>query len=162
MQRQVFQLRREVRGKRESLPGTAAAQVGQQVRLPEDVREQEAVLHKVRKTFFGRAYLRQLQCNQYTVLCTTDKRHYLYSFLCRCHQNGFRVEVVHKSSSAKESALAAAFSYVWSGNVLECSNCGVIYRDREKWQGNMEPEKTGDVIAEITHIWPGERSIQGE
>ncbi len=79
----------------------------------------------------------------------------------RCHQNGRRVEVVHKASSAKDSAFTAALSYVWSGNVLECSNCGVIYRDREKWQGNLDPEKTGQVIAEVTHIWPGERSLQG-
>jgi len=82
-------------------------------------------------------------------------------FCTKCHQIGFRVEVVHKSSAAKDSAFSAALNYVWSGNVLECSNCGVIFRDREKWQGNLDPERAGVVTPEVTHIWPGQRSIQG-
>ena len=84
------------------------------------------------------------------------------SSILRCHQIGFRVEVVHKSSAAKDSAFSAALNYVWSGNVLECSNCGVIFRDREKWQGNLDPERAGVVTPEVTHIWPGQRSIQGK
>ena len=72
------------------------------------------------------------------------------------------MEVVHKSSAAKDSAFSAALNYVWSGNVLECSNCGVIFRDREKWQGNLDPERAGVVTPEVTHIWPGQRSIQGK
>ena len=72
------------------------------------------------------------------------------------------MEVVHKSSAAKDSAFSAALNYVWSGNVLECSNCGVIFRDRERWQGNLDPERAGVVTPEVTHIWPGQRSIQGK
>lgn len=37
--------------------------------------------------------------------------------------------------------------------VLECSNCGVIYRSRQHWYGNAEPEKTV-VRTEIRHVWP--------
>ena len=38
--------------------------------------------------------------------------------------------------------------------VLECVNCGVIYRSRQHWYGNVEPEKTGLVQTRIQHVWP--------
>lgn len=36
--------------------------------------------------------------------------------------------------------------------VLECSYCGVIYRSRQHWYGNVDPEKTV-VRTEIRHVW---------
>ena len=38
--------------------------------------------------------------------------------------------------------------------MLECVNCGVIYRSRQHWYGNVEPEKTGLVQTRIKHVWP--------
>lgn len=38
--------------------------------------------------------------------------------------------------------------------VIECPNCGVIYRSRQYWYGNQDPVETV-VRTEIQHIWPG-------
>jgi len=43
--------------------------------------------------------------------------------------------------------------------VLECVNCGVIYRSRAHWYGNMEPEKTGLVQTKVKHVWPEVRKL---
>ena len=38
--------------------------------------------------------------------------------------------------------------------VLECPQCGVIYRSRQYWYGNELPDKNV-VQTEIRHVWPG-------
>lgn len=38
--------------------------------------------------------------------------------------------------------------------VLECSRCGVIYRSRQYWMGNQDPE-SGVVRSEVKHVWEG-------
>ena len=38
--------------------------------------------------------------------------------------------------------------------VLECPECGVIYRSRQYWYGNREPVEIA-VRVEIRHAWPG-------
>ena len=40
--------------------------------------------------------------------------------------------------------------------VLECVECGVIYRSRQYWFGNDDPVKTV-VRTELRHAWPGVR-----
>lgn len=40
--------------------------------------------------------------------------------------------------------------------VIECPNCGVIYRSRQYWYGNQDPVDTV-VRTEIQHVWPGVR-----
>lgn len=40
--------------------------------------------------------------------------------------------------------------------VIECPNCGVIYRSRQFWYGNQDPVDTV-VRTEIQHVWPGVR-----
>jgi len=40
--------------------------------------------------------------------------------------------------------------------VLECAECGVIYRSRQYWFGNDDPVKTV-VRTELRHVWPGVR-----
>ena len=52
--------------------------------------------------------------------------------------------------------------YAWSGSVLECRICGVIYRSRQHWFGNETPEALAVVHTEISHIWPGVRTLQGK
>uniref|UniRef100_A0A3P9KYE5 Zinc finger, FYVE domain containing 1 n=1 Tax=Oryzias latipes TaxID=8090 RepID=A0A3P9KYE5_ORYLA len=44
------------------------------------------------------------------------------------------------------------------GYVLECPNCGVIYRSRQYWYGNQDPVETV-VRTEIQHVWPGSDSF---
>lgn len=38
--------------------------------------------------------------------------------------------------------------------VLECASCGVIYRSRQYWMGNQDPE-SGVVRTEVKHVWEG-------
>jgi hypothetical protein len=40
--------------------------------------------------------------------------------------------------------------------VIECPNCGVVYRSRQYWFGNQDPVDTV-VRTEIVHVWPGVR-----
>lgn len=41
--------------------------------------------------------------------------------------------------------------------VIECPNCGVVYRSRQYWFGNQDPVDTV-VRTEIVHVWPGVRA----
>ena len=38
-------------------------------------------------------------------------------------------------------------------SVLECATCGVIYRSRQHWYGNLNPE-IDSVKRENKHVWP--------
>lgn len=38
--------------------------------------------------------------------------------------------------------------------MIECPNCGVVYRSRQYWFGNQDPVDTV-VRTEIEHVWPG-------
>lgn len=42
--------------------------------------------------------------------------------------------------------------YAWSGDVIECPNCGEIYRSRQYWYGNKSPEDSV-IRTEIMHVW---------
>jgi hypothetical protein len=46
------------------------------------------------------------------------------------------------------------YDVVFSRYVLECEECGVIYRSRQYWYGNTDPEKT-IVRTQLKHIWQG-------
>ena len=83
-------------------------------------------------------------------------------FIYRCFKNGRRIVVVPKASSSEEGSWVGLTTYAWSGYVLECRICGVIYRSRQHWYGNTTPESEGIVQTEICHIWPGVRSLQGK
>lgn len=76
-------------------------------------------------------------------------------FLCRkCDYNGERSLVVPKTSSAKDSTWLGLAKFAWSGYVLECEKCGIIYRSRQYWYGNESPDRTV-VKEEYQHVWPG-------
>ncbi|XP_032820647.2 zinc finger FYVE domain-containing protein 1 [Petromyzon marinus] len=76
-------------------------------------------------------------------------------FTCKhCYENGKEVIVVPKTSASNESPWFGLAKYAWSGYVLECPNCGVIYRSRQYWYGNQDPEDTV-VRTELKHVWPG-------
>ena len=45
-------------------------------------------------------------------------------------------------------------SHALSRYVLECAECGVIYRSRQYWFGNEDPVRTV-VRTELRHAWPG-------
>ncbi len=71
-----------------------------------------------------------------------------------CYDRGQDIIVVPKTSESQESTWMGLAKYAWSGYVLECPNCGIIYRSRQYWYGNQDPEKSV-VRTEIRHVWPG-------
>ncbi|XP_048126689.1 LOW QUALITY PROTEIN: zinc finger FYVE domain-containing protein 1 [Alosa alosa] len=76
-------------------------------------------------------------------------------FTCKaCYEGGKEVIVVPKTSASSDSPWLGLARYAWSGYVIECPNCGVIYRSRQFWYGNQDPVNTV-VRTEIQHIWPG-------
>ncbi|KAB0796609.1 hypothetical protein PPYR_10670 [Photinus pyralis] len=76
-------------------------------------------------------------------------------YLCKkCNINGQRVLVKPSYQSISQNSWSSFINYVWSGYVIECKNCGEIYRSRQHWYGNKDPEDQA-VITEIVHMWPG-------
>ncbi|XP_006000562.1 zinc finger FYVE domain-containing protein 1 [Latimeria chalumnae] len=76
-------------------------------------------------------------------------------YTCKaCYEGGKEVIVVPKTSASTDSPWTGLVKYAWSGYVLECPNCGVIYRSRQYWYGNLDPVDTV-VRTEIEHIWQG-------
>ncbi|XP_055684593.1 zinc finger FYVE domain-containing protein 1-like isoform X2 [Lutzomyia longipalpis] len=84
-------------------------------------------------------------------------------FLCRqCLNNGREVIVNITTQSQTESSWLGLAKYAWSGSVIECRNCGEIYRSRQYWYGNKSPEDYA-VKSEIVHVWQGsEHGMQNQ
>ncbi|XP_067140669.1 zinc finger FYVE domain-containing protein 1-like isoform X1 [Centruroides vittatus] len=77
-------------------------------------------------------------------------------YLCKsCYERGEEMVVNPKTCASSDMPWLGLAKYAWSGYVLECSNCGVIYRSRQYWYGNKDPWETV-VRTEIHHIWPGD------
>uniref|UniRef100_I3KIM9 Si:ch211-11n16.2 n=1 Tax=Oreochromis niloticus TaxID=8128 RepID=I3KIM9_ORENI len=72
----------------------------------------------------------------------------------RCYEAGREVIVVPKTSASSDNPWFGLAKYAWSGYVLECASCGVIYRSRQYWMGNQDPE-SGVVRSEVKHVWEG-------
>ncbi|XP_025043274.1 zinc finger FYVE domain-containing protein 1 [Pelodiscus sinensis] len=76
-------------------------------------------------------------------------------YTCKaCYERGKEVSVVPKTSASTDSPWMGLAKYAWSGYVIECPNCGVVYRSRQYWFGNQDPVDTV-VRTEIEHVWPG-------
>nr|CAD7424228.1 unnamed protein product [Timema monikensis] len=79
------------------------------------------------------------------------------TYICKtCHTNGQEVIVIPKLTSSSESSWFGLAKFAWSGYVIECPNCGEIYRSRQFWYGNKNPEDSA-VRTEIKHVWPGSK-----
>ncbi|KAM4013620.1 zinc finger FYVE domain-containing protein 1 [Anomaloglossus baeobatrachus] len=75
-------------------------------------------------------------------------------FTCKaCYESGREMNVVPKTSASTDSPWLGLAKYAWSGYVIECPDCGVIYRSRQYWFGNQDPVDT-IVRTEIQHVWP--------
>ncbi|GAB0091522.1 zinc finger FYVE domain-containing protein 1 [Sergentomyia squamirostris] len=83
--------------------------------------------------------------------------------LCRqCINNGREVIVNVTAQSQTEPSWLGITKFVWSGSVIECPNCGEIYRSRQYWYGNKSPEDYA-VKSEIVHVWRGsERTMSSQ
>ncbi|XP_048586384.1 zinc finger FYVE domain-containing protein 1 isoform X2 [Nematostella vectensis] len=79
-------------------------------------------------------------------------------FTCKaCFEKGKHVVIIPKMCSAGDSSWLGMVRYAWAGYVLECSECGIIYRSREYWYGNRDPVETV-VRTELKHVWPGDNA----
>lgn len=92
---------------------------------------------------------------------TCDKKcKYLHEYNNKVHQckdcyvkDGREVLLTPQTAAKNDSAPMSWAKYAWSGSVLECPYCGVIYQSRQYWYGNKDPEETVTRV-EIVHVWP--------
>lgn len=62
-------------------------------------------------------------------------------FYCQdCFNRGENKIVIPKVTSSKDQSWLGLVNYAWSGYILECKQCGIIYRSRQFWFGNKNPE----------------------
>ncbi|XP_058119131.1 zinc finger FYVE domain-containing protein 1-like isoform X2 [Anopheles coustani] len=88
-----------------------------------------------------------------TGCCKYQHQHENKVYLCnRCHVNGRQVVVSMQTQKSTDSSWMGLAMYAWSGYVIECPNCGEIYRSRQHWYGNQSPEQNA-VRTEIVHVW---------
>ncbi|XP_061781318.1 zinc finger FYVE domain-containing protein 1 isoform X1 [Nerophis lumbriciformis] len=80
----------------------------------------------------------------------------------RCYERGREVLVVPKTSASSDNPWFGLAKFAWSGYVLECASCGVIYRSRQYWIWNQDPESSVNqdpessvVRSEVKHVWEG-------
>nr|XP_054096111.1 zinc finger FYVE domain-containing protein 1 isoform X3 [Callithrix jacchus] len=59
-----------------------------------------------------------------------------------------------KPRAAADTPTSMTTESVLARYVIECPNCGVVYRSRQYWFGNQDPVDTV-VRTEIVHVWPG-------
>ncbi|XP_016420299.1 zinc finger FYVE domain-containing protein 1 [Sinocyclocheilus rhinocerous] len=77
----------------------------------------------------------------------------------RCYESGREVIVIPKTSASSDNPWFGLAKYAWSGYVLECPSCGIIYRSRQYWMGNQDPESSV-VRPEVKHVWQGTDAFQ--
>ncbi|XP_043285149.1 zinc finger FYVE domain-containing protein 1-like isoform X2 [Venturia canescens] len=74
-------------------------------------------------------------------------------YICKkCHSNGNEVIVSCRTQIQSDNGWYGLAKYAWSGYVIECPHCGEIYRSRQYWYGNKNPEDDA-VRTEINHVW---------
>ncbi|XP_024945792.1 zinc finger FYVE domain-containing protein 1 isoform X2 [Cephus cinctus] len=74
-------------------------------------------------------------------------------YICKkCHNNGNEVVVTSRTQTQNDNSWYGFAKYAWCGYVIECPHCGEIYRSRQYWYGNKNPEDAA-VRTEITHVW---------
>nr|XP_020469604.1 zinc finger FYVE domain-containing protein 1-like isoform X2 [Monopterus albus] len=94
-------------------------------------------------------------CHEANHRCRYSAQYDNRIYTCKaCYEGGKEVIVVPKTSASSDSPWMGLAKYAWSGYVIECSDCGVIYRSRQYWYGNQDPVDTV-VRTEIQHVWPG-------
>ncbi|XP_030073345.1 zinc finger FYVE domain-containing protein 1 isoform X2 [Microcaecilia unicolor] len=76
----------------------------------------------------------------------------------KCYERGREVIVIPKTVASIDNPWLGLAKYAWSGYVLECHICGIIYRSRQYWYGNQDPESSV-VRQEVRHIWPGYEAL---
>lgn len=92
--------------------------------------------------------------------CVYDHQFDNKVYVCKlCHQSGKEQIVIPKTAASNENSLVGIVKYALSGYVLECPHHGIIYRSRQYWYGNQDPESV--VRTELKHIWSGQVNFVG-
>uniref|UniRef100_A0A8C5QGD3 FYVE-type domain-containing protein n=1 Tax=Leptobrachium leishanense TaxID=445787 RepID=A0A8C5QGD3_9ANUR len=79
----------------------------------------------------------------------------------RCYEEGREVVVVPQTVAASDNQWLGLAKFAWSGYILECRVCGIIYRSRQYWYGNRDPD--GSLVRqEVRHIWCEEDACSAE
>ncbi|KAI4557115.1 hypothetical protein MJT46_013794 [Ovis ammon polii x Ovis aries] len=87
--------------------------------------------------------------------CRYSHQYDNWVFTCKaCYERGSEVSVVPKTAASTDSPWMGLAKYAWSGYLIECPNCSVVYRSRQYWFGDQDPVDTV-VGIEIVHMWPG-------
>lgn len=74
-------------------------------------------------------------------------------YICKkCYSNGREVKVTSRIQTHNDKSWYGLAVYAWYGSIIECPHCGEIYRSRQYWYGNKDPEEVA-VCTEITHVW---------
>ncbi|XP_031637351.1 zinc finger FYVE domain-containing protein 1-like isoform X2 [Contarinia nasturtii] len=85
--------------------------------------------------------------------CRYQKQYENSVYLCKyCHLNGRQTIVKITTQTTNDTSWFGLAKYAWSGSVIECPNCGELYRSRQYWYGNKNPEDSA-VRSEIVHVW---------
>ncbi|XP_048516555.1 zinc finger FYVE domain-containing protein 1 isoform X2 [Dendroctonus ponderosae] len=91
--------------------------------------------------------------------CKFQHQYQNFVYLCKkCVRNGERSTVEPKYT--KDNSWTSYLNLMWSGYVIHCPKCGVIYKSREHWYGNKNPEDCA-VQLEVVHMWPGDQPLFG-
>lgn len=92
--------------------------------------------------------------------CHYDHQYDNKVYVCKqCHEAGREVVVIPKTSATSDNSFVGIVKYTCSGYVLECPHHGIIYRSRQYWYGNPDPESV--VRTELKHIWSGQLNNVG-
>ncbi|CAF0730903.1 unnamed protein product [Brachionus calyciflorus] len=92
--------------------------------------------------------------------CHYDHQYDNKVYVCKyCHESGKEVIVVPKTAASSDNSLVGIVKYTYSGYVLECPHHGIIFRSRQYWYGNPDPESV--VRTELKHIWSGQQNNVG-
>ncbi|XP_031835393.1 zinc finger FYVE domain-containing protein 1 isoform X2 [Nomia melanderi] len=101
----------------------------------------------------GMGHLREGKPHHSDTRCRYQHQYENLVYICKkCYSNGNEVRVTKQIQSGNDNSWYGLVKYAWVGNVIECPQCGEIYRSRQYWYGNKDPEEFA-VRTEITHVW---------
>lgn len=85
--------------------------------------------------------------------CRYQRQYENWIHICKkCYSNGNEIEVTKRWEEQDENSWYGLAKSTWSGYIIECPRCGEIYRSRQYWYGNKDPEEIA-IRKKITHIW---------